>query len=229
LPLLAPRERRRAPAARRVVAFGPLLALSGLLAGGGGCGSTRYASPSAAQAAGDGLPFMTYPIFKNRNVAVRVIDNRMDRPQSAVLVDEVRGLVEGSLSRAQSGKGSEPPAVFEVRIVRYGADSHLSKWRACVGFGATVEIAPTVRHDVSAERCAITANVWGTESADQVLREAYRQASHDLLSQVDVLRAPAPMAPATPAVAPAAVEPRPAGAAPASVPTGPAESAPAAP
>lgn len=215
------RERRRSLAERPLVAFGVLLTWAVLP----GCASTRYASPAAAQSAREELPFMTYPIFKNRAVAVRVLDNRMDRPQSAVLVDEVRGLVEASLSRAQLGKGSQAPAVFEVRILRYGADSELSRWRGCVGLGATVEIASAVRHEVAAERCAVTENVWGTESAEQVLREAYRQATRDLFSQVDVLRAPppSPVAPVTPAATPA-TEP---GTPPA--PTGPAEAAPAAP
>jgi len=171
------------------------------------------------------VPLMTYPIFKNRAVTVRVLDNRMDRPQSGVLVDEVRGLVDGSLARAQLGKGAEPPAVLEVRILRYGADSELSKWRACVGFGATVEIGPAVRHEVVSERCAVTENVWGTESADEVLREAFRQAARELLSQIDVLRAPAPAA--TPA---GSASPAPSGAPAApSAPTGPAEAAPVAP
>ena len=173
---------------------------------GAGCATTHYAAPSAAQLADDALPSATtYPVFKNRKVTVRVLDNRIDRPQSVVLVDGIRGLVDRALKRAQVGDGPEAPAVFEVRITRYVADAELSKWKACVGFAVTVEIAPAVRHDVATERCAVTTNVWGTESADLALREAFREGSRDLLMQVDGLPAPAP--PPAPAVSPAPAVP----------------------
>jgi hypothetical protein len=209
-----------------------VLTIASVLASGVGCARTNYASPAAAQTTADMLPLLTYPVFKNRTVTVRVLDNRMDRPQSVVLVDQVRGLVEGSLSRAQLGKGSEPAAVFEVRIVRYGAESKsqdLALWRACVGFGATVEIGSDVRHQLVSERCAVTENVWGTESADQVLRVAFREASSDLLSQVDVLRAPAPAAKSPAPVEAPAAAPGTTGAEPAPTGQGPAEPAPATP
>lgn len=128
-------------------------------------------------------------VFRNRPVTIRVVDNRIDRPQSAGLVDEVRAVIDRALEQAHVGLGPETPAVLELRILRYGAESQLSKWRACVGFGASVEVSPTRRHELASDRCATTENVWGTESADEALRTAFREASQDLLTQLDGLPA----------------------------------------
>jgi hypothetical protein len=190
--------RANRPAA--AVALG--LALAAAVApGAAGCASTRYASPSAAHPAAGAdknqaaVTSLTLDVFRNRAVAVRVLDNRMERPQSAVLVDEVRAVVDGALEQAHVGAGTDPAAMLEVRIVRYGAQNELSTWRACVGFGASVEVPPARRHEVATERCATTDNVWGTKSGDEALRVAFREASRDLLSQLDGLPASAPAQP----------------------------------
>lgn len=164
-----------------------------------GCGANRYASPAAARPATGPAPAAGQPrpaapvaalrVFRNRAVTIRVLDNRTDRPQSAVLVDEVSATLDRALEQANVGTGPEAPAVLEVRILRYAAEGELSKWRACVGFGATVEIAPARRHEVATERCATVANVWGTESADEALRAAFREAVRDLVAQLDGLPA----------------------------------------
>jgi hypothetical protein len=153
-----------------------------------GCGANRYTSPSAAHppdlSAG---PIAGLVVFRNRTVTLRLLDNRMDRPQSAALVDEVRAALSRALEQAQVGRGPDGPATLEVRILRYAAEGQLSKWRACVGFGATVEIPPARRHDLGTERCSTVANVWGTDSAAEALRTAFREAVRDLVAQLDGL------------------------------------------
>lgn len=178
----------------RVGAVGVVLTALGLAAAG--CAANHYASPAAArpaaeldQKSGQPLPMAALPVFRNRAVTIRVLDNRMDRPQSAVLVDEVSATLNRVLEKAQVGTGPDPRAVLEVRILRYAANGELSKWRACVGFGATVEIAPARRHELATERCATAENVWGTESADEALRAAFQEAVRDLVSQLDSLPA----------------------------------------
>jgi hypothetical protein len=165
-----------------------------------GCATTRYTSPAAARPvdgrdpnAGQAQPSSTPAVFQNRTVSIRVLDNRRDRPQSAVLIDEVRAalgrFVEEGKGGVGAGAGAKAPAVFEVRILRYAAEGQLSKWRACVGFGVTVEIGPVRRHELASERCSTVANVWGTASADEALRAAFREAMGDLETQLDGLPA----------------------------------------
>lgn len=183
------------------IALALMLALA-LGAAGAGCATTRYAEPAAAQLNDDALPAVSLLIFRDRPVTVRVVDARVDRPQTVVLMDHFRDVLERAVRASRGGTGRETPATFDVRVMRYQADAELSRWRACVTFAASVDIGPDVRHELTTERCAVTKNVWGTESADVALREAVREAVRDLLGQVDGLTPPAAATPPQPPPSP---------------------------
>lgn len=147
------------------------------------CSTTRHTTPAFDSVS---LPPLALSVFADHPVHVDVLDHRAERPDSESLVRTTKALLEQALIGAGRTVSADGTATLEVRIRHYRADFELGNWNGVVHLQGTVN-TPSSRHVVPVERLVKKSNMWGYESGDEAVQQAYADALAELLSKVDDL------------------------------------------
>jgi hypothetical protein len=127
--------------------------------------------------------------LKGAVTAVTVLDRRAKQDDTSDLVSRVHDDIANALERdgVRVGEGGgDPDARVTVRIHEIDANFERGNWQGCTRVSYTLRMREGEEsEDVPLERCVKKSNLWGTETAHEVLDQAYAEAMSELLSKLE--------------------------------------------
>ena len=146
------------------------------------CATSRSSVPPAVT----DFPPYQFEALRSSGVSLTVLDQRSERADSDLLVSRVRESLSAALSSSGVSVSETAETELEVRITQLRSDFELGNWQGCTRMSARLRSGGT-DEQVEADRCVTRSNMHGYRSANEALVASFRDATAQLLSELDAL------------------------------------------